>query len=182
MEAAVNTPQDRDSEAVRQKVREGHGKIAASGESCCGPAPTCCGSSPVASDSLAKHIGYTPEELAALPAGANMGLSCGNPNALAALEPGEVVLDLGTGGGFYVAGRTGGGSAALHLAQNPAAFVENETVKAALTEKGEAALPLVLADGQVLACGKYPERAELAGRLKLESGAGLATNSTCGCG
>ena len=96
-----------DSEAVRQKVREGYGKIAGSSGSCCGPTPTCCGSTPVASDDLAKHIGYTPEELASLPEGANMGLSCGNPNALAALQPGEVVLDLGAGGGFdvFIAGR-----------------------------------------------------------------------------
>jgi arsenite methyltransferase len=96
-----------DSEAVRQKVRDGYGKIADSGGTCCGPAPTCCGSSPVASETLAQHIGYTPEELAALPEGANMGLSCGNPNALAALQPGEVVLDLGAGGGFdvFIAGR-----------------------------------------------------------------------------
>lgn len=96
-----------DSEAVRQKIREGYGQIATSGGSCCGPTPTCCGSTPVASGDLAKHIGYSTEELAALPEGANMGLSCGNPNALAALQPGEVVLDLGAGGGFdvFIAGR-----------------------------------------------------------------------------
>jgi len=96
-----------DPEAVRQKVREGYGKIARSGGSCCGPTPTCCGSSPAASEDLAKHIGYSAEELAALPEGANMGLSCGNPNAFAALQPGEVVLDLGAGGGFdvFIAGR-----------------------------------------------------------------------------
>jgi SAM-dependent methyltransferase len=96
-----------DSEAVRKKVREGYGKIAGSGGSCCGPAPTCCGSTPVASEELAKHIGYSSEELAALPEGANMGLSCGNPNALAALQAGEVVLDLGAGGGFdvFIAGK-----------------------------------------------------------------------------
>ena len=49
----------------------------------------------------------TVEELHALPEGANMGLSCGNPAALAALKPGEVVLDLGSGGGFdvFIAGR-----------------------------------------------------------------------------
>jgi len=91
-----------DSEAVRQKVREGYGKIAGSGGSCCGATPTCCGSTPMASEDLAKHIGYSAEELAALPEGANMGLSCGNPNVLAALQPGEVVLDLGAGGGFDV--------------------------------------------------------------------------------
>ena len=96
-----------DAESVRQKVREGYGKIAGSGGSCCGPAPTCCGSTPVASEELAKHIGYSSEELAALPEGANMGLSCGNPNALAWLQAGEVVLDLGAGGGFdvFIAGK-----------------------------------------------------------------------------
>lgn len=98
---------DTDSEVVRQKVREGYGKIASRGGSCCGPAPTCCGSAPAASDNLARHLGYSAEELAALPEGANLGLSCGNPNALAALQPGEVVLDLGAGGGFdvFIAGR-----------------------------------------------------------------------------
>jgi SAM-dependent methyltransferase len=95
------------AEEVRKAVREGYGQIAKSGGSCCGPTPTCCGSTPVASEELARHIGYTPEELAALPEGTNMGLSCGNPNALAALQPGEVVLDLGAGGGFdvFIAGK-----------------------------------------------------------------------------
>jgi len=95
------------AEDVRNAVRAGYGQIAKSGGSCCGPAPTCCGSSPVASEDLAKHIGYSSEELAALPEGANMGLSCGNPNALAALQAGEVVLDLGAGGGFdvFIAGK-----------------------------------------------------------------------------
>jgi SAM-dependent methyltransferase len=56
---------------------------------------------------LASYVGYSAEELAALPEGANMGLSCGNPNALASLKSGEVVLDLGSGGGFdaFIAAR-----------------------------------------------------------------------------
>src|SRR5512133_2450080 len=96
-----------DTEAVREKVRAGYGKIAASGGSCCGSTPSSCGSTPVNSEELARHVGYSAEELAALPEGANMGLSCGNPNALAALKPGEVVLDLGSGGGFdvFIAGK-----------------------------------------------------------------------------
>jgi SAM-dependent methyltransferase len=91
-----------DSESVRQKVREGYGKIAEEGGSSCGTRTGCCGSTPIVSENLARHIGYSSDELAALPEGANMGLSCGNPNALAALQPGEVVLDLGSGGGFDV--------------------------------------------------------------------------------
>jgi len=96
-----------DPETVRQTVRQSYGQIARSGGSCCSSSPTCCGSSPVASEDLAKHIGYSNDELSGLPDSANMGLSCGNPNALAALQPGEVVLDLGAGGGFdvFIAGR-----------------------------------------------------------------------------
>jgi SAM-dependent methyltransferase len=56
--------------------------------------------SEVDADALVRHIGYTEEELAALPEGANIGLSCGNPGAIAALKPGEVLLDLGSGAGF----------------------------------------------------------------------------------
>ena len=101
---------DKTAEDVRQAVRAGYGQIAKGGGSCCGPTQTCCSSSPVASEELAKHIGYSSEELAALPEGANMGLSCGNPNALAALRPDEVVLDLGAGGGFdvFIAGKNVG--------------------------------------------------------------------------
>jgi SAM-dependent methyltransferase len=91
-----------EQEAVRAKVREGYGTIAKQSGSCCGP--SCgCGST----DNLVEKIGYTADELASLPEGANMGLSCGNPTAIASLKPGEVVLDLGSGGGFdvFIAGR-----------------------------------------------------------------------------
>src|SRR3974390_1827063 len=87
-----------DSESVRQLVRQGYGKIAEKDTSCCSGV-SCCGSNAEDSAQLAQYVGYSAEELAALPDGANMGLSCGNPNALAALLPGEVVLDLGSGGG-----------------------------------------------------------------------------------
>jgi len=96
-----------EAETVRAKVREGYGKIAVTNSSCCGSGVSCCGSSPAAADELVRHIGYTTGDLTALPEGANMGLSCGNPTAIAALTPGEVVLDLGAGGGFdvFIAGK-----------------------------------------------------------------------------
>ena len=90
------------AEAVRTAVREGYSRIAKSEGSCGRGSVSCCGSNPEDSAQLARYVGYSAEELAAVPKGANMGLSCGNPNALAALRPGEVVLDLGSGGGFDV--------------------------------------------------------------------------------
>jgi arsenite methyltransferase len=95
-----------EAEAVRAAVREGYGKIAQQDSSCCSGV-SCCGSNAEDSVKLAGYVGYSAEELAALPEGANMGLSCGNPTALASLKPGEVVLDLGSGGGFdvFIAGR-----------------------------------------------------------------------------
>ncbi|MCX7713936.1 MAG: arsenite methyltransferase [Chthoniobacterales bacterium] len=86
---------------IREQVRASYGAIAREGGSCCGPVSPCCADAPAA-DALAQRIGYSPDELSALPEGANLGLSCGNPNALAALRPGEVVLDLGSGAGFDV--------------------------------------------------------------------------------
>jgi ubiquinone/menaquinone biosynthesis C-methylase UbiE len=103
-----NTRTLTDSEAVRETVRQGYAKIAKdTSAGCCEPGVSCCGSSPQDSETLAKELGYTVDELRALPEGANMGLSCGNPAALAALKPGEIVLDLGSGGGFdvFIAGR-----------------------------------------------------------------------------
>jgi len=80
---------------VRAAVREQYAKVArTSGAEAC--APGCCG--PGASASLA--LGYSKEELAAVPEGANLGLGCGNPQAIASLKAGETVLDLGAGGGF----------------------------------------------------------------------------------
>ena len=95
-------------QAVREMVRHGYAKIAEDTTAgCCGPGLSCCGSAPQDADKLARQLGYSIEELKALPDGANMGLSCGNPAALVALKPGEVVLDLGSGGGFdiFIAGR-----------------------------------------------------------------------------
>jgi SAM-dependent methyltransferase len=85
----------RSQDEIRGAVRELYGKVAESdGAQGCGSG--CCGAT--ANASLA--LGYSPEELAVVPRGANLGLGCGNPQAIAALRPGEVVLDLGSGAGF----------------------------------------------------------------------------------
>ncbi|HOQ05358.1 MAG TPA: arsenite methyltransferase [Anaerohalosphaeraceae bacterium] len=81
-------------ETIRQTVRQEYSKIAQRKSSCC------CGCTPSAQ--LAQNLGYSSDELALLPDGANLGLSCGNPTALADLKPGQVVLDLGSGGGIDV--------------------------------------------------------------------------------
>ncbi len=94
------------TDAIHTKVRNGYAAIAEQG-ACCGPVASCCGSSGDDAAKLAESIGYAQDDLASLPEGANMGLSCGNPVALASLKPGEVVVDLGSGGGFdiFIAGR-----------------------------------------------------------------------------
>jgi SAM-dependent methyltransferase len=95
---------------TRSKVRQGYARIATAGGSCCG-STSCCGTS-ASPDGVARAIGYTDGDLEGLPCGANMGLSCGNPTALASLAEGEVVLDLGAGGGFdcFIAARKVGPS------------------------------------------------------------------------
>ncbi len=93
---------------IHESVREAYGKIASQGGGCCGPKSSCCGSG--RSNDVAMGVGYSDAELATLPEGANMGLSCGNPTAMAELKPGETVLDLGSGGGldvFFAAQRVG---------------------------------------------------------------------------
>jgi SAM-dependent methyltransferase len=87
-------------EEIRKEVREHYGSIAVERGSCCGPVDTCgCGcDAPV--DTLSKAIGYSEDELGSVPEGANLGLGCGNPTALASLKKGETVLDLGSGAGF----------------------------------------------------------------------------------
>jgi len=120
-------------DAIREKVREGYSKIAQTGSwsasqalgaqsagpisvgasTCCGGSSStagagggCCGPATFSPEQLATAIGYSQGELAAAPTEANLGLSCGNPTAIASLKTGEIVLDLGAGGGFdcFVAG------------------------------------------------------------------------------
>jgi SAM-dependent methyltransferase len=100
----------------REQVRDRYGKIASGGQArvpttssigCCGEgaSESCCGDK-----SVSAQLGYSLEELASLPEGANLGLGCGNPTALLSLKPGETVLDLGSGAGidcFLAARRVG---------------------------------------------------------------------------
>lgn len=95
---------------VHDSVRRAYGRIAVAGGGCCGPRSSCCGRGHA--EEIALGVGYSEAELATLPDGANLGLSCGNLTALAELQPGETVLDLGSGAGldvFLAAQRVGFG-------------------------------------------------------------------------
>nr|WP_242611661.1 arsenite methyltransferase [Natrinema hispanicum] len=89
----------------RRIVRDRYGEIATSSSSCCGDtgASACCSdrsSDRAAYDDQSRLLGYADEELDAVESGANLGLGCGNPTAIASLEDGATVLDLGSGAGF----------------------------------------------------------------------------------
>jgi len=83
---------------IKRIVKEGYAKVAKQGTSCCSSS-SCCLSSNAARD-ISKTIGYSDDEMNTVPDGANLGLGCGNPVAIASLKEGEVVLDLGSGAGF----------------------------------------------------------------------------------
>jgi arsenite methyltransferase len=92
-----------DDVQIKEMVRARYGGIAeaaSAAEGCCAPAAaSCCG--PAADpNSKSKDMGYSDAELGAVPEGANLGLGCGNPQAIAGLKPGEIVVDLGSGAGF----------------------------------------------------------------------------------
>ena len=99
---------DTSSDMIRSAVRETYGRIAQTPQpahsdagDCCSPSTppdqsSCCASP----DSVSLQYGYSTDDLAVVPDGADLGLGCGNPGAIAALRPGETVLDLGSGAGF----------------------------------------------------------------------------------
>ena len=101
------------NDEIRNAVRENYGKVALSGLSGCGcSSSSCCCGTPndVTAADISRGLGYSGEDVTTVPEGANMGLGCGNPQAIASLHPGETVLDLGSGGGFdcFLAARTVG--------------------------------------------------------------------------
>lgn len=88
------------NDEIHQAVRQQYGRVAESGGARCGCSPTSCGTPTASAETLSQGLGYTADDVAAVPPGANMGLGCDNPQAIAALKAGEVVLDLGSGGGL----------------------------------------------------------------------------------
>jgi arsenite methyltransferase len=106
---------------IKKIVKEGYAKITAQSESCCSPASSCCGSADLAQN-IGRKIGYSDEELTAVPESANLGLGCGNPVGLASLREGETVLDLGSGTGFdcfLAANKVGGKGKVIGVDMTP---------------------------------------------------------------
>ncbi|MFH1100707.1 MAG: arsenite methyltransferase [Methanobacteriota archaeon] len=83
---------------IKKMVRTGYAAIVKQKRCGCAPVSSCCGGTKA--EEISRNIGYTEQDLNAVPDGANLGLGCGNPVALASLKEGDVVLDLGSGGGF----------------------------------------------------------------------------------
>ncbi len=104
----------KNSDEIRQAVRSRYGEIAKQETSGCGcnELASCCGATPVSIEKMSQAFGYSKEQLDSVPEGANMGLGCGNPQAIASLKEGETVLDLGSGGGFdcFLAAKSVGAS------------------------------------------------------------------------
>ncbi len=115
-------------EEIKKVVRKNYADIAKQQSSCCGPktvnptkASSCCGAPPTADD-MSKKMGYSEEELSKLPEGANLGLGCGNPVALASLKEGDTYVDLGSGAGidcFLAADKVGNSGRVIGVDMTP---------------------------------------------------------------
>jgi len=101
---AGDTMDHHEADNIRNNVRDSYSKVAEAENQgdCCGVETSCCGVSDDAqiNQLISTRLGYSEDDLNNVPAGADMGLGCGNPNAIAALQKGETVVDLGSGGGF----------------------------------------------------------------------------------
>ena len=109
-------------EKVKKMVREGYAKIAKKEKSCSSVQTSCCSNTADLSEDISRRIGYSEEEIGSVPEGANLGLGCGNPVALASLKKGQTVLDLGSGGGFdcfLAANRVGKGGRVIGVDMTP---------------------------------------------------------------
>lgn len=114
------------ADEIRQNVRESYSQVAESsnsGESC-GTESSCCGVSDDAAINtlVSTRLGYSQDDLDNVPSGADMGLGCGNPRAIASIQSGETVLDLGSGGGFdcfLAAAETGASGSVIGIDMTP---------------------------------------------------------------
>jgi SAM-dependent methyltransferase len=114
------------ADEIRQRVRASYSEVAEASDAgeCCGEQSSCCG---VSSDSainalVSTRMGYSEQDLGAVPVGADMGLGCGNPRAIAGIKAGETVLDLGSGGGFdcfLAAAETGASGKVIGIDMTP---------------------------------------------------------------
>jgi len=123
MNQPVNQKQ---ADEIRQKVRDSYAQVAeASNEGeCCGTSVSCCGVSDDAAINtlVSTRLGYSEDDLDAVPEGADMGLGCGNPRAIASIQSGETILDLGSGGGFdcfLAAAETGDSGCVIGIDMTP---------------------------------------------------------------
>jgi SAM-dependent methyltransferase len=126
---------------VRQNVRATYAAIAEGGGSCCSPGQSdvaiACGAPPDAAE-VAREIGYDLADLADLPAGANLGLGCGNPQAIAQMQAGEWIVDLGSGAGvdcFLAAKKIGTTGRAIGVDMTPSMVTKARNNAASSTFK-----------------------------------------------
>ena len=117
---------------IKELVKSRYGKVALQSIPCCGTGKSCCGSSGSAGD-ISRSVGYDDKDLNSVPEGANLGLGCGNPTALASLKEGDTVLDLGSGAGFdafLAAARVGTAGKVIGVDMTPE-MIEKAKVNAA---------------------------------------------------
>ena len=103
-QASDHATNQKNADEIRQNVRESYSQVAeaSNSNSCCGTEASCCGVSDddAINTLVSTRLGYSENDLDKVPEGADMGLGCGNPRAIASIKSGETILDLGSGGGF----------------------------------------------------------------------------------